>query len=50
MLFMSIEGMARSLDEMNFHQTHNAPADGTGSQWFPDSDGADHDGGATQFG
>ena len=46
MLFVSIEGMADSVDEASFHQTHHAHADNAGEQWFPDSDGDDHAGDA----
>jgi len=44
MLFVSMEGVAESVDEMSFHQTHHAHADDGGEQWFPDADGDDHDG------
>lgn len=43
MLFVSVEGVAESVDEMSFHQTHHAHAD-DGERWFPDSDSDDHDG------
>ena len=47
MLFVSVEGMAESVDETSFHQTHHAHAD-DGSQWFPDSDTSDHEGEACE--
>lgn len=44
LLFVSVEGVAESVDEASFHQTHHAHADDTDDQWFPDSDGSDHEG------
>jgi len=44
MLFVSMEGVADSVDEVSFHQTHHAHVDSSGDQWFPDSDGGDHEG------
>lgn len=43
-LFVSMEGVADSIDEASFHQTHHAHAEDAGDQWFPDSDGSDHEG------
>ena len=43
MLFVSMEGVAESVDDASFHQTHHAHADDAGNQWFPDSDGSDHE-------
>ncbi len=43
MLFVSVEGVADSVDEVSFHQTHHVHADDGGNQWFPDFDGDDHD-------
>ena len=43
MLFVSMEGTAESIDETSFHQTHHAHAE-DGAEWFPDSDGGDHEG------
>ena len=48
MLFVSMEGMADSVDEVSFHQTHHAHADAVENQWFPDSDGDDHKGDACE--
>ena len=42
MLFMSLEGAAEPVNDTQFHQTHHAHD--AGDQWFPDSDGNDHDG------
>lgn len=42
MLFVSVEGMADSVDETSFHQTHHAHVD-DGAEWYPDSDGSDHE-------
>jgi len=47
MLFVSIESAAESIDELSFHQTHHAHAD-DGEDWFPDSDGSDHEGDACE--
>jgi len=47
MLFVSVEGMAESVDETSFHQTHHAHVD-DGAEWFPDSDGGDHEGEACE--
>ncbi len=47
MLFVSMEGMAEPVDETSFHKTHHAHAD-DGNQWYPDSDGAEHDGDACE--
>ena len=44
MLFVSMEGVADSVDEASFHQTHHAHVEDAGDQWFPDSDGSDHEG------
>jgi len=41
MLFVSVEGLADSVDELSFHQAHHA--DDAGAQWFPDSDGDTHE-------
>jgi hypothetical protein len=43
MLFVSMEGVAESVDEASFHQAHHAHADDAGNQWYPDSDGSDHE-------
>ena len=43
LLFVSMEGFADSVDETSFHQTHHAHADEAGAEWFPDSDGSDHE-------
>jgi len=43
MLFVSMEGVAESVDDASFHQTHHAHADDSGNQWYPDSDGSDHE-------
>jgi len=43
MLFVSMESVAESVDDASFHQTHHAHADDAGNQWFPDSDGSDHE-------
>ena len=48
MLFVSMEGVAESVDDASFHQTHHAHTDDSGSQWFPDSDGNDHEGDACE--
>jgi len=48
MFFVSIEGAAESNDELSFHQTHHAHADDSGDEWFPDSDGSDHEGDACE--
>jgi hypothetical protein len=48
MLFVSVEGVADSVDEVSFHQTHHDHADSVGEQWFPDSDGDDHEGDACE--
>lgn len=48
MLFVSMEGVADSIDEQSFHQTHHAHADDAENQWFPDSDGNDHEGDACE--
>jgi len=42
MLFMSLEGVAESVDDTSFHQTHHAHADDVGDDWYPDTDGDDH--------
>lgn len=47
MLFVSMEGTAEDIDETSFHQTHHAHAD-DGTEWFPDSDGSDHEGDACE--
>ena len=47
MLFVSMEGTAEPIDETSFHQTHHAHAD-DGAEWFPDSDGSDHEGEACE--
>lgn len=44
MFFVSMEGMTDSMDEVSFHQSHHAHADDPENQWFPDTDGDDHDG------
>ena len=46
LLFVSMEGVADVVDEMSFHQTHHAHD--AGYQWFPDSDGDDHEGDACE--
>ena len=43
MLFVSMEGVAEPVDDESFHQTHHAHADDSGNQWYPDSDGSDHE-------
>ena len=43
MLFVSVEGVAESVDDASFHQTHHAHADDADNQWFPDSDDSDHE-------
>ena len=43
MLFVSMEGTAESIDDTSFHQTHHSHAE-DGAEWFPDSDGNDHEG------
>jgi hypothetical protein len=43
MLFVSMEGVADSVDEASFHQTHHVHADGGGDQWYPDVDGDEHE-------
>ena len=43
MLFVSMEGVAKSVDETSFHQTHHSHADGAENLWFPVSDGGDHE-------
>ncbi len=48
LLFVSMEGVADVVDELSFHQTHHAHADDAENQWFPDSDGDDHDGDACE--
>ena len=48
LLFVSMEGIADSVDEASFHQTHHAHADEPGAEWFPDSDGSDHGGDACE--
>ena len=47
MLFVTMEGMAEPVDETSFHQTHHAHAD-DGNEWYPDSDGNEHDGDACE--
>ena len=47
MLFVSMEGIAEPIDETSFHQTHHAHAD-EGNEWFPDTDGSDHEGEACE--
>jgi hypothetical protein len=47
MLFVTMEGMSEPIDETSFHQTHHAHAD-AGDQWYPDSDGAEHEGEACE--
>jgi len=47
LLFVSMEGVAESVDEASFHQTHHAHAD-DGTEWFPDSDGSEHEGDACE--
>ena len=44
MLFVSVEGIADSVDEASFHQTHHSHAEELGTEWFPDADGTDHSG------
>ena len=44
MLFVGVEGVAESVDDGSFHQTHHAHADDSNGDWFPDSDGDDHGG------
>lgn len=48
LLFVSMEGLADSVDEISFHQTHHAHADDADAEWFPDTDGSDHDGDACE--
>lgn len=48
MLFVSVEGIAESVDEVTFHQTHHAHVDDAANQWFPDSDGDEHKGDACE--
>ena len=48
MLFVSMEGVAEPVDDPSFHQTHHGHADDDGSQWFPNSDGSDHEGDACE--
>ena len=48
MLFVSMEGIADSVDETSFHQTHHAHANDTAGEWFPDSDGNNHEGDACE--
>ena len=48
MLFVSMEAVVESVDDASFHQTHHAHADESGDQWFPDSDGSDHEGDACE--
>jgi hypothetical protein len=43
MLVVSMEGMADVVDDASFHQTHHAHADDADNQWFPNSDGDDHE-------
>jgi hypothetical protein len=43
MLFTSMEGVAESVDDEVFHQTHHSHVDRL-DQWYPDSDGDEHDG------
>lgn len=45
-LFVSMEGIAESVDDASFHKTHHAHADEAGEKWFPDSDGSNHEGDA----
>ena len=42
MLFTSMEGAVESEKDEVFHQTHHAHAEGA-DQWYPDSDGDEHD-------
>lgn len=42
LLFVSMEGFANPVDEASFHQTHHSHAEDGNSQWYPDSDGSDH--------
>lgn len=48
MLFVSMEGVAETVDDAVFHQTHHAHADDVDDKWFPDSDGSDHEGDACE--
>ena len=43
LLFVSMESVAEPVDDTSFHQTHHAHADDGANQWFPDSDGSDHE-------
>ena len=43
LLFVSMESVAEPVDDTSFHQTHHAHADDSENQWFPDSDGSDHE-------
>ncbi len=47
MLFVTVEGTAEAIDETSFHQTHHAHTE-DGTEWFPDSDGSDHEGDACE--
>lgn len=38
-LFVSMEGVAESVDDQSFHQTHHAHADEAGGEWHPDIEG-----------
>jgi len=44
MLFVSLEGTVEAVDDASFHQTHHSHSDDAKDQWYPDSDGSDHDG------
>lgn len=44
MLFVSMDGVADSLDDFSLHQANHTHADDGGAQWFPDSEGATDDG------
>lgn len=48
MLFVSTEGMVEPNDDASFHKTHHAHADDSENQWYPDSDGGDHEGDACE--
>ncbi len=41
-LFVSMEGVADSVEDQVFHQTHHAHVDEVGGEWYPDTEGGGH--------
>ena len=44
MLFVSLEGVAESVGETSFHQSHHIHADDADALWFPNTESDDHEG------